>query len=287
MIESVRRKSMIVRYSGRSSDYITPTIGHGCLYKCTYCYMRRNKPYGLNIATNLNDIINTIDKHVDTLPWPKKPNQTHEKYYTYDFACLEDYILHLKYHDWKTLFTFFKEHPKVFGTAATKYVNNTLLESNFNPNKKIRIRFSLMPQQLSTILEPNTSKIQSRLEAVDKFIEKGYEVHLNFSPVIVEEHTLELYKQLFQQVDATILNKQEVLSEVIFLTHNKKLHEYNLKQSIPGERLLWKPEIQEDKVSSYGSENIRYKHALKRKFINNFINLHNDIIPWNTIRYIF
>ena len=31
-VERVTRKSMIIRPSGRSTDYIAPSFGHGCLY---------------------------------------------------------------------------------------------------------------------------------------------------------------------------------------------------------------------------------------------------------------
>lgn len=37
MIEKVKRKSMVIRPSGRSTDYISPSFGHGCLYDCSYC----------------------------------------------------------------------------------------------------------------------------------------------------------------------------------------------------------------------------------------------------------
>lgn len=287
MINYNTRKSLDIKYSGRSSDYITPSIGYGCLYKCSYCYMRRYKPDGLSIADNLEDIIQSIDNHVNSLEWPKPSNQTHEKYWTLDFSCNEDYILHLKYHRWQELFDYFKYSDKVYGTAATKHVSKILLNSDYNPNNKIRIRFSLMPQKLSTILEPNTSKIIDRLEAVDRFINKGYDIHLNWSPIIVEEGSLELYEELFKLTDKIISNKDKVLAEAIFLTHNERLHDYNINNNIKGEELLWKPELQENKVSSYGSKNIRYKVNLKRKFINKFIELHDDIIPWNSIRYIF
>jgi spore photoproduct lyase len=46
--------------------------------------------------------------------------------------------------------------------------------------------------------------------------------------------------------------KSEVLAEVIFLTHNAKKHQYNLDNNLPGEDLLWTPEIQENKTSQYG-----------------------------------
>ena len=41
------------------------------------------------------------------------------------------------------------------------------------------------------------------------------------------------------------------------------------------------------KVSQYGGDNIRYQWEEKNQFIHQFKTLHNKIIPWNTIRYIF
>ena len=84
----LNRKTFIIRESNRSSDFITPSFGHGCEYKCNYCYMRRNVPTGLTIAKNTNQIIDSIARHLWLLDWPKKPNQTHDKYYTYDFILL-------------------------------------------------------------------------------------------------------------------------------------------------------------------------------------------------------
>ena len=69
------------------------------------------------------------------------------------------------------------------GSFATKYVNPKLLD--FDPKGKIRIRFSLMPQKLADIHEPGTSKILDRIKAINPFIESGYNVHVNFSPVIL------------------------------------------------------------------------------------------------------
>ena len=38
-----------------------------------------------------------------------------------------------------------------------------------NPEMKVRIRFSLMPENIRAILEPNTSTIKERLDAINKF----------------------------------------------------------------------------------------------------------------------
>jgi len=193
--------------------------------------------------------------------------------------------LHAKYHEWEKIFDFFKQHPVAMGSFATKYVNPNLID--YDPQGKIRIRFSLMPQSISNKLETNTSKIIDRIKAIDAFIDAGYDVHINFSPVIVYENWLEDYEYLFQMVNDYVDYKDIVKSEVIFLTHNKNKHQYNLINNIKGEDLLWTPDIQESKTSQYGGDNIRYKHNIKYDYINEWTKLHDDIIPWNTIRYIF
>ena len=285
IIERVTRKSMVIRPSGRSTDFISPSFGHGCLYDCGYCYMKRHKPEGLDIAVNTGDILTAINNHV-FFTHVDKPNQTHKDYITYDISCNEDFALHAKYHQWEKIFDFFKQHPIAMGSFATKYVNVNLI--NYDPEGKIRIRFSLMPQNVSDKLEPNTSKIIDRIKAIDAFIDAGYDVHINFSPVLVYGDWLNDYKYLFQMVNDYVDYKDVVKAEVIFLTHNENKHKYNLDNNIPGEEeYLWVPTIQEAKISQYGGKNIRYKYNLKNDFINSFTKLHDEIIPWNTIRYIF
>jgi spore photoproduct lyase len=284
IIEKVIRKSMIIRPSGRSTDFISPSFGYGCLYNCSYCYMKRHKFEGLDIAKNTMNILTEINNH-SMFAIVDKPNQTHEKFITYDISCNEDFALHAKYHEWEKIFDFFKNHPLVMGSLATKYVNPNL--TKFNPEGKIRIRFSLMPQNISDKLEPNTSKIIDRIKAIDAFIDAGYDVHINFSPVVVYDNWLKDYEDLFQMVNTYVDYKDIVKCEVIFLTHNENKHKYNLANKLTGEELLWTPDIQESKISQYGGDNIRYKHNLKSNYIKEWVEIHNSIIPWNTIRYIF
>jgi spore photoproduct lyase len=260
----------------------------GCAFNCSYCYCKRHKPEGWSIAKNTLDILTEINSHV-YFATVEKPNQTHPNYITYDIGCNTDVALHTKDLDWEIIFDFFKNHPLAMGSFATKYVNTKLLD--YNPNGKIRIRFSLMPRQFQKELEPNTSSISERIAAVHYFLKAGYEVHLNFSPVIVHDNWLLYYTELFHSVAVAAKtfgwNDDRVKAEVIFLTHNNSKHIYNSLNDIPGEDLIWRPDIQESKTSQYGGENIRYKHDWKAEYIKEFIKLHDEIIPWNTIRYIF
>lgn len=283
MINKVTRKTFTIRPSGRSTDFISPSFGYGCLFNCTYCYMKRHLPEGLSIATNTGDILTAINNHA-LFAIVDKPNQTDPDFITYDISCNEDFALHLKYHDWKFIFDFFKNHDIAKASFATKYVNPELL--SYNPERKVRIRFSLMPEQI-THLEPNTSSIRDRILAIDKFIKAGYDVHINFSPIVVYDTWIEDYRELFMLVDELVSNKDKVLAECIFLTHNEKKHNYNLEQNLQGENLLWTLANQESKTSQYGGDNIRYKAYIKANYIKQFVELHDEIIPWNTIRYIF
>ena len=283
-VKKIKRKTFKIRPSGRSTDFISPSFGYGCLYNCSYCYMKRHKSRGLDVATNTEDILTEINSHV-AFAEVDKPNQTHEKYITYDISCNEDFALHAKHHEWEKVFTFFKDHPDIMGSFATKYVNRDLLY--FNPERKIRIRFSLMPQRKADIHEPETSKIIDRILAIDAFIFAGYDVHVNFSPIMVYDGWLNDYSELFRLMDKYVEIKENVFSECIFLTHNESKHLDNLKYNPVTEKDLWTPNIQETKISQYGGKNVRYNYQLKREYIKDFVDLHDKIIPWNKIRYIF
>ena len=294
LVKEVTRRQLKITESGRSTDFIAPSFGHGCLFNCSYCYMKRHRPTGLQIAKNVDNVLDAIGEHKSALDrtfWriDNKPNQTHDIKVTYDIGTNEDLALHAKYYDLQKIFDYPKGKGMLF-SFATKYVNYDLSHLNVHPNRT-RIRFSLMPQKYADILEPNTSPIEERISAINDFIRYGYNVHINFSPVIVTDTWLEDYRDLFMLVDKIVFplfkKTHDVRSEVIFLTHNEKKHEYNLANGIPGEDLLWRPDIQENKISSNGQLNIRYNHKLKADYIYQFKCLHELLIPWNTIRYIF
>ena len=283
-------KQIQFKFSGRSSDYIAPSFATGCILECLYCYMKRNTPHGVTFYNNVDEILLAIDKHSKNLVakgLTDKPNQTDDKFITYDISCNEDFALHLAHHQWEKIFTFFKQHKYAKATLATKVVPKKLL--SYNPNNKVRIRFSLMPQRLSDILEPKSALIVERIQAINTFIEAGYDVHINFSPVVLYKGWEFDYAGLFRLINIIVEDKykDKVKAEVIFLTHNKKKHFDNLGINAKGEQLLYVPHLQEEKVSQYGGTNLRYNLDIKQQEIEKFKEIHNNIISWNTIRYIF
>lgn len=285
-----KRKALALKENGRSSDYIFPSIIMGCAFSCKYCYCRRHKTEGFDVATNLDEILESVDNQTKGLSWPKIPNQCDLYKYVLDIGCNTDVgLMSKKYIDWKTLFQWFIDRPRLKGTFATKYVNRDFLD--FNPKNSMRIRFSLMPQEVSSVMEPGTTSIENRIKAINDFIEAGYEVHLNFSPVIYYGHSSykERYVKLFEQVNDLVKEyyKPFVHSEIIFLTHDKKLHEYNVSKKFKHEFLLWNPDLQEEKVTSYGGDALRYKSGFKAVLVKEFLELHQQCLPWNKVRYVF
>lgn len=291
-----RLKTQECKWSGRSSDYIAPSLANGCFGGCAYCYVDRHKKINpITIFTNVDEIMTTVDKHVMSLPWPREPNQTDPVFWTYDIGCNSD--ISVDYSISKTIadvFRFYHDHPRAKATFATKFVNRDLLE--FDPKRKVRIRFSLMPAEVSKLVDVRTHSIEKRLNAINDFYDAGYEVHVNFSPVILYERVKDIdrdwvedYRELFKQLDAAVRPevKKQMACEVIFLTHNKGQHLANLQINPVAETLLWIPELQETKQSSFGGINIRYEHTLKSQMVDRFIKLLNEEIPWCGVRYIF
>ena len=78
-----------------------------------------------------------------------------------------------------------------------------------------------------------------------------------------------------------------LINKNLIFQNNFKKHTINLERHPKTEVDLWVLNKQEVKKSQYGGENIRYKLGMKSEYISQFKELHNQIIPWNTIRYIF
>jgi len=103
----------------------------------------------------------------------------------------------------------------------------------------------------------------------------GYEVHVNLSPVIVADGRLDAWDELLGELDAGTgpAAKAQMGAEVIFLTHNDRLHEVNLGWHPRAEELLWTPETQEPKRSQTGGWNVRYRRGWKGARVRDLLTL--------------
>ncbi|MEH3077333.1 MAG: hypothetical protein PGN11_11770 [Quadrisphaera sp.] len=181
----------------------------------------------------------------------------------------------------------FARMPTAKASFATKHVNRDLL--TYDPRARTRVRFSVMPERMARLVDVRTDPVRERIAAVDDFVEAGYEVHLNLSPVIVHEGWLQEWAELLAQLDDALSprSKAQCAAEVIFLTHNAGLHEVNLGWHPKGEEALWRPDVQESKRSHNGMENVRYRAHWKAVWVQRLLDLIAERTPWLTVRYAF
>lgn len=290
-IKHQKTKTIKCKENGRSADVTSGNFILGCGFKdenyfnCIYCYVNRYGRDTVYINDNVDEILEDCNRWVETQPLVKIPNQVDDVYYFVDISCASDINLMWNHYNWLYVFDWFKNHKRLAATFATKYVNERLL--NYEPNGKIRVRMSLIPQVISDKLEPKTSKILSRIKFAQKLYEKGFSAHYNLSPIIVYNDWLKDYKELFNIINSEISEdfKKQCGLECIFATYSEVTHKYNLEKGID-DSLLWAPDIQEAKISQYGGAAIRYKWQLKNGYVEEFKELINKELGIK-IRYIF
>ncbi len=258
---------------------------------CVYCYVARRKGYAnpITVFANIDKIIDKLKLHSSTTGTKLTPTQASDTHWMYDFGGNSDMSLDdLISNNTKDLITAFKDIPNSKLTFATKFVNRNLL--NYDPQNKTRIRFSLMPQTLATIIDVRTSKIADRINSINDFIEAGYDVDINLAPIVIYPNWIQEYTELLDTLNLTLSDKakKQLNFEIIFLTHNTDLHHKNMDWHPKAEDLLWDPDNQVKKISRFSRMvNLRYKSSIKKPAVETIVSLVNTILPDAKIRYAF
>ncbi|WP_328470362.1 spore photoproduct lyase family protein [Actinoplanes sp. NBC_00393] len=284
------KKTLTARPNGRSADFIAPSTANGCAMACAYCYVPRHKGYSnpITVFANIEKISAYLGRHVARQGSKPEPNECDPHSWVYDIGensdCSVDALISDNVRD---LVTLFRELPTAKASFATKHVNRDLLD--WDPQGRTRIRFSLMPPRDAKVLDIRTSSIPERIAAIDDFVAAGYEVHVNFSPVVVRDGWLEDWADLLDHLDAGLgaEAKKQLAAEIIFLTHNRGLHEVNLGWHPRAEELLWQPGLQQPKRSQNGDLNVRYRTGAKGSYVRALTDLIAERTPYLKIRYAF
>ena len=276
-IKRQETKTLVTKPNNNSANAIAPNIIYGCFGGCvgTYCYMSRFNGKRVFVNTNVDDIVSSVFKWADT--YNKVPDQQDPVYKMVDIACNTDLVLmqkHLPINLEEYLMKY-DAHSEVNTTMATKYPGLLKLDVN-HFNKKPRVRVSLMPQSYSDILEPKMQSIESRIKDIDRLKKLGWEVHINYSPVIIYKNFRQEYIDLFELVKKEAgINK----CEVIFLTNHPMQMERvdGLASEMMGKS---------NQVKN-ASGVMRYPLDYKSKAINIFKEEYAKFFNLDTIRYIF
>ncbi|MFK4036978.1 spore photoproduct lyase family protein [Nonomuraea wenchangensis] len=284
------KKSLTARPNDRSADFIAPSTANGCAMACAYCYVPRRKGYSnpITVFANIDQILGYVRRHAGRQGVKPAPNQADPRDWIYDIGENSDCSLDATISDnVRDLVRLFRDLPNAKASFATKHVNRDLLD--WDPRGRTRVRFSLMPAADSKLLDIRTSPIAERLAAIDDFVAAGYEVHVNLSPVVVRDGWLESWAELLDQLDAALgpRAKAQLAAEVIFLTHNDRLHEVNLGWHPKAEDVLWRPELQQAKRSQTGGWNVRYRTGQKGRYVAALTELIAARLPYCRVRYAF
>jgi len=277
MIKYQKTKTLITKDNNNSANCIAPNLIYGCFGGCvsTYCYMSRYNDTRVFVNQNVNDIFNSVVEWEKS--YVKVPDQQDPVYTMVDIACNTDLVLMQK-HLPEPLINYLKRydnHPRLNSTMATKYPGLLTLDvSSFN--KPPRVRVSIMPQVYSDILEPKMQAISSRILDINRLKALGWEVHINYSPLIFTRGWSKEYDNLFAEVKSVA---GENKCEVIALTN----HANQMRRS----------SIEAQELMRYSSEVknnsgvMRYPLIHKTPLLNKFKEIYAKYFDLETIRYIF
>lgn len=284
------KKGLTMRPNGRSAHFIAPSTSNGCAMACAYCYVPRRKGFAnpISLFVNTEAACAAIARHAARQGPLQAPDLIDPDYWVYDIGENGDLSVDAAVSEGvRELVALFRDLPNAKASFATKAVNRDLLA--YDPQGKTRIRFSLMPERIARVVDVRTAPIPERIAAIDDFVAAGYEVHANFSPVILYEGWEADWRALFQQIEAGLspAARAQLRCEIILLTHNADLHAVNLGWHPKAESLLWRPDIQETKVSQGGGVNVRYRAGWKGRWLARFKALLAETLPDCTVRYAF
>lgn len=277
MIKIQTTRTLVTKDNNNSANCIAPNIIYGCFGGCvdTYCYMSRYNGHRVFVNTNVDDIFQSVVDWESS--YTKIPDQQDAVYTMVDIACNTDLVLMQK-HMPESLHDYLKRydnHPQLNSTMATKYPALLKLDvTHFN--KPPRIRVSLMPQAYSNILEPKMQSISSRIEDINRLKELGWQVHINYSPVVFHRRWIQHYDDLFAEVKNIAGDNK---CEVIVLTNHR--NQMAKASSEAQELMKYSCEIKNN------SGVMRYPIRDKTKLLQQWKQLYNKYFELETIRYIF
>jgi len=270
-------KTLVTKDNNNSANCIAPNLIYGCFGGCvdTYCYMSRYNGHRVFVNENVDDIFESVIKWEKG--FTKVPDQQDPIYTMVDIACNSDLVLMQK-HLPEPLIDYLKRydnHPTLNSTMATKYPSLLKLDVK-RFNKKPRVRVSLMPQRFANVLEPKMQKVADRIPEINRLKDLGWEVHVNYSPLVFYKKWKEDYSELFKMVkDIAGVNK----CEVIALTN----HANQMARSSDQAKELMSLSYEVKNSSGV----MRYPLKHKTRLLEEFKELYSQYFDLNTIRYIF
>ena len=186
---------------------------------CLYCYLvcNYNKCAYLRLFVNREEMLDKIIR-VANKDFAQKGVES-----VFEIGSNSDLILENTITGnlvW-TINNFANSNQKGFLTFPTKFdmVDNIL---NLNHNGKIIVRMSVNPDEIINKVEFGTSRLDNRIEAINKLRSAGYKVGILIAPVVFVDNWKEMYLKLIEKLNDMLSEevKKDLFFEIIFMTYS-------------------------------------------------------------------
>ena len=129
-------------------------------------------------------------------------------------------------------------------------------------NKKIVVRMSVNPEEIINKVEFGTSRLNKRVQAINKLVEAGYPVGILIAPVILVENWKMLYSELIKYLYENLSEKakKEAFFEIIFMTYSY-VHRAINTEAFPNAIDLYNKEI----MTGRGKGKYMYKDYIRQE----------------------
>lgn len=252
LIIGVRKTHKYVQ-NHKTSDFLVPYTSSGCTAACMYCYLvcNYNKCSYLRLFVNREQMLDKIIKTAEKS----------DRELTFEIGSNSDLILENSITK-NLVWTIenFKNCKKGRLTFPTKFdmVDDIL---TLNHKGKVTVRMSVNPRLIINRVEFGTSRLDKRIEAINKLAEAGYKVGILIAPVIMVENWKELYLELIKKLDSKLSKKvkQNTFFEIIFMTYSY-VHTKINEEAFPNAINLYDNEIMKGGVRG----KYRYKEEIKK-----------------------
>lgn len=252
LIIGVRKTHKFVE-NHKTSDYLVPYTSSGCTASCMYCYLvcNYNKCSYLRLFVNREQM---LDKIIKT-------SEKSERELTFEIGSNSDLILENTITgNLPWTIENFKNVKKGKLTFPTKFdmVDDML---NLDHQGKVTVRMSVNPEYIINNVEFGTSRLEGRIQAINKLKEAGYKIGILIAPVIMVENWKELYLELIKQLESKLSKnvKKDAFFEVIFMTYSY-VHTKINEEAFPNSINLYNKE----QMTGRGKGKYMYKNELRK-----------------------
>jgi len=254
------------------SDFLVPYTSSGCSAMCLYCYLvcNYNKCSYMRLFVNREQMLQKIIK---------TSNQSNKEL-TFEIGSNSDLILENEItNNLPWTIENFAHSKKGFLTFPTKFdMVDPIL--NIKGKEKVIIRMSVNPEEIISKIELGTSRLDKRIEAINKLKESGYRVGILIAPIVLTDDWQEIYTSLVETLNGKLSNdvKEDVFFELIFMTYSY-VHRMINEEAFPSAPNLYSKDMMTGRGRgkyTYKSEikneaKIFFQELLKKYFTNNEI----------------